>query len=87
VGLDRLCHPRGGGPHRRDRLVVAETLRPRPDEGAGGWRRGGWIIVSAYLTRTTAPCGARSRFRPPPSDSSVRDLFAERRRLPVLSFD
>jgi hypothetical protein len=47
VGLDRLCHPRGGGPHRRDRLVVAEALRPRRDEDAGGWRRGRWIIVAA----------------------------------------
>jgi len=28
VGLDRVRNSRGGGPHRRDRLVVAETLRP-----------------------------------------------------------
>ncbi len=28
MGLDRLRNPCGGRPHRRDRVVVAETLRP-----------------------------------------------------------
>jgi len=34
VGLDRLRDSRGGGPHRRDRLVVAETLREEEHAGA-----------------------------------------------------
>jgi hypothetical protein len=35
VGLDCLRNSRGGGHHRRDRLVVAETLRQCEDEDAG----------------------------------------------------
>jgi len=35
VGLDRLRDSRAGGPHRRDRLVVAETLRTGEDEDVG----------------------------------------------------
>jgi hypothetical protein len=43
VGLDRIRNSRGGSPHRRDRLVVAETLRPCEDEDAGAWRPAGRI--------------------------------------------
>ena len=39
VGLDRLRDSRVGSPSRGDCLVVAETLRPRADEGAGAWAR------------------------------------------------
>jgi hypothetical protein len=45
VGLDRLRNSCGGGPHRRDRLVVAQTLRRCEDDGAGARRRATRIIV------------------------------------------
>jgi hypothetical protein len=39
VGLDRLRDPRGGRPRRRDRLVVAKTLRPWEDKSSRAQRR------------------------------------------------
>ena len=45
VGLDRIRNSRGGGPHRRDRLVVAETLRPCEHEDAGARRSAGRPLV------------------------------------------
>jgi hypothetical protein len=39
VGLDRLRNPRGGRPRRRDRLVVAKTLRPWDDRSTRARRR------------------------------------------------
>ena len=45
VGLDCLRNSRGGGPHRRDRLVVAETLRPCEHEDAGARRSAGRPLV------------------------------------------
>ena len=45
VGLDCLRNSRGGGPHRRDRLVVAETLRQCEDEDAGARPPTGRILV------------------------------------------
>ena len=60
VGLDRLCNSRGGGHCRWDRLVVAETLRPYGNAGAGGRRHARWIIVSPSRLASLAAVGGGS---------------------------
>jgi hypothetical protein len=46
MGLDRVRNSRGGGPHRRNCLVVAQALRSCEAEGAGARTRVRRVIFS-----------------------------------------